>query len=194
MHPEVLEPAMKQARHGRLGRSELGGDLGQRPALQVMQLDRAALALGERGQSFGHSQQLFLANGMLARRRLIGGEPLFQARRRLVQCLVERPFAADVALASRQLAQHVGQVVAQDRTQPRRGLGLGFRPRWIVTQPLVGFQERLLDDPREVNLVAQPRGDLEPGQQPQVGAEPLQVVRPGAAGEPFRVDRGVETL
>jgi len=44
-------------------------------------------------------------------------------------------------------------------------------------QTLVSFQERLLNDPGKVDLVAQPRGDLEPGQQAQVGAEPLQVLR-----------------
>ena len=93
------------------------------------------------------------------------------------RAVLERPLPADIALAGRQLAQHVRQVVAQDRAQPCRGLGLGSRsPRRVVIEPLVGFQKRLLDDPREIDLVAQPRSDLEPGQEPQVGAKPLQVL------------------
>ncbi len=128
---------------------------------------------------------------MLAGRRLLGGEPLFHARRRLVERRVERPLQPDVPLPGRQLAQHVGQVVAQNRTQPARRppprLAACVR---IVNQALVSFQQRLLDDPGEVDLVAQPRGDLQPGQQAQVGAEPLQVLGlersqstiPGVAG------------
>src|SRR5271155_1026348 len=89
LHPQIFEAAMQKARDGRLGGIELGGDIGESPALKMMQLDRTALAFGESGQRFGHPQELFLANRTLARRRLIDREPLFQTRGRLVQCLLE---------------------------------------------------------------------------------------------------------
>ena len=84
----ALEPAVEQAGDGRLGCAELAGDLGQRPPLQVMQLDRAALAFGQRRERFGHLEQLFLTDRLPAGRRLLGGQPLFDARGRLVERLI----------------------------------------------------------------------------------------------------------
>src|SRR5271170_2970955 len=84
-----LESAVKQTRHGGLGRAELIGDFSERPSLEVMHLDRAALGFGERPERLGHSQYFLLANRMLAGRRLFSGEPSFQAQGRLVQCRVE---------------------------------------------------------------------------------------------------------
>ncbi len=54
-------------------------------ARQVMQLDRAALAFGKRGQRFRHFQELFVTDGLLAGGGLLGGQPLLDSRRRLVQ-------------------------------------------------------------------------------------------------------------
>ena len=66
--------------------------------------------------------------------------------------------------------------MAQDRAQPGRGLGVCSGSSGSVRQPLVGFQERLLNNPREVNLVAQAGSDLEACQQPEVSPKPLQVL------------------
>ena len=104
------------------------------------------------------------------------GQPVLQPRCRLVERRVQRPFPADVPLAGHQLAERIGQVMAEDRTQPRGGRLAGPLPSRLFLQRLVGLEQRLLDDPGQVDLVSQPRRDLHPGQQAQVGAEPLQVV------------------
>jgi hypothetical protein len=46
----------------------------------------------------------------------------------------------------------------------------------MVDQSLMSFQERLLNHARKIHLVAQPRRDLEPGQETKVSAESLQLV------------------
>ena len=171
----ALEPAVEQSGDGRFGRAELARDLGQRPALQVMQLDRAALAFRKLRKSLGHLEQFFVPDRLLAGRRLVGGQQLLDARGRLVDRRFERPLAAKVTLARCQLPQHVGQVVAQDRPQPAgdRG-GRSFRRR-MLEQALMSLEQGLLNDPGQIDLVAQPGCNFQTGQQIQVGAEPLEI-------------------
>ena len=47
----------------------------------------------------------------------------------------------------------------------------------------MSLEQRLLNDAGQIDLVAQPRCNFQPGQQIQVGAEPLELLRPE---RPFR--------
>ena len=66
--------------------------------------------------------------------------------------------------------------MAEDGPQPGRHLLLGAISGRSLDL-LKGFQQCLLDNPREVNPVAQSWGNLEPGQEGQISAEPLQILR-----------------
>ena len=183
MHPEVLEPAMKQARHGRLGRVELGGDLGQRPALKVMQLDRAALAVRERGQAIRPSATALPGEWRADWATSAGRRASVPVARRTGPV----PCSSDHSRrTSRLRAVNLRRASARLWLKIERSHAVVwasvFGALESVIQTLVGFQKRLLNDPREINLVAQPRSDLKPGQQPQIGTKPLQVAGPGAAG------------
>ena len=167
---------MKQARHGGLGRAQLGGDFRERPPLQVMQLDRPALGLGKCRQRFGHAEQFLLLHGVLAGRRLLGGEPLFEPRGRLVQCvrrastLASRPGAWLSASEARR-SDCGSRSTAARRWFPSRSSA----PMWPLAKSLVSFEQRLLNDTREIDPSRSRGDDLEPGQERQIGAEPLQV-------------------
>ena len=63
----ALRPRWSNAGDGRFGRAELESDLGERPALQMMQLDRPALAFGKSRERLGHPEQFFVADRALAR-------------------------------------------------------------------------------------------------------------------------------
>ena len=81
-----------------------------------------------------------------------------------LHCRGQRPIPPGVPLARGKLAEPVGQVVAEDRSQPCRRLGATARPR-SPRQLLVSLEERLLDDPGQIHPVVQSRRHLEPGQQ-----------------------------
>ena len=66
--------------------------------------------------------------------------------------------------------------MGQGLSEPGRLLGLVPRPELVVG--LVGLQQRLLDDPRQVNLALQAGVELQAGQQRQEFPEPLQLAFP----------------
>jgi hypothetical protein len=59
----------------------------------------------------------------------------------------------------------------------------------------VGFQERLLDQVRGIDLALEPTANLQPGQQGQIAAVPLQQLAQGtrvARSGPLYTSRGHE--
>ena len=152
----------------------------QRQPLQVVQLDGGALIVRQLSQGIRHPRQLFLALHLLAGRRLVGHQPRREALRRGVQCLLQRPLAVHVAHGGGQFAHLVGQVVGQDAPQPH-----GRRSRTLSR--LMRLQQGLLHDAGQVDLAAQPRIEVQPGQQVQVGPIALQVVGVGGHALPLKM-------
>jgi hypothetical protein len=154
---------VQQADGGRGAAAQVPGDLGHRPALQVMQLQRYPLGFREQGQGFGQAEELLVVVGLLARRGLLGRQPGLQPGRGLGQGRLQGALPGHVAPGPVQVAAGVGQVAGQDLAQPGGQLGLGLAPE--LRQGLVGLQQRLLDQVGGVQLGPQPRVQLQPGQQ-----------------------------
>ena len=134
------------------------------------EFQRRALVLGEGRHRLDHLHQPLLPDDLLARRGRLGVEPSVEPRRRLLDGLLqrERPLGPSAAPA----AEGVGDLAGEDRPEPGEVLGLG-RAAELVS-PLVGLQERLLDDVGGVDLRAEPRAELEPGEQPELFAQALR--------------------
>ena len=163
--PQLLQAAAQQAGDGRLGASQGRGDVGHRAVAQVVHLDDDALVLRQLGQGAGQAEQLLLTADPLAGRRLIGGQPRLDAGRRGVHGLFQRRLHVQLALV---LAGGVDQRVGQDAAQPAGLFGLGAAAELAAV--LVGLDQRLLDHVRRIELAAQPRVELQPGQQVEVVA------------------------
>ena len=113
---------MQQAGDGPFGLSHLRGGGCQRTTLQVMQRNGNSLRLGQRPQSVGQPQQVFVPDRLPAGRSLVGGEHPFDALRRLGQRFIQRAFPSDVALLATPAATRVAKVVGEDGAKPRRPL------------------------------------------------------------------------
>lgn len=137
-----------------------------------MHFDRAPLGLGQLFEGVGQLQRSFIEFRSLAGGRLIRGEPVVEARRRVAQIFFDRLLARNVAFRAVQIALGVGQVAGENLARPRGllsgGLAAKFRPMFV------SLQERLLDDIRCVELRSQPAAQLTPSQQAEVGAKWLQ--------------------
>ena len=139
----------------------------------MMQFDGSPLILGQLRQGGGQCQQLLIALGLFARRRLFRRQPGLDARRRLVESGLQRTLAADVAGRRGELADLVAQVIGQGVPQP----GRRQHPHLARAQCLVGLEKRLLHHAGQVHLALQASVELQPGQQAQVVAEAFRVGR-----------------
>ncbi len=166
---QLLQAAMDQSGDGAGRAVQPLGDLGQRPAVPVLQHQGVAGVRRQLLQGVGQLQRRLLALDLLARRRLFGRQKRFQPRRRSI----ERLFAVDVAGLGTEFTDLIRQVMGQQPAQPGRLLGLV--PVGDALPRQVRFQQRLLHDARKVDLALQTRVDLGARQQGQVGAEPFQV-------------------
>src|SRR5262249_31519076 len=77
--PQSPEPAPQQTGHGRLRPPQFPSHRADRSALEVVQLDRGALVLRQRGQGVGQPAQLLLPDGVLARRGRVGPQERLHA-------------------------------------------------------------------------------------------------------------------
>ena len=128
-----------------------------------MQFNDEPLLVGQLGEGAGELKQLFLVADAFAGRRLFGGEPGVQPRRGFVDGLFDGDLNGDLALV---FAGHVDEAVGEDAPQP---CGLfGGRAAAKLLAVLVGLDERLLHDVGRIEFAAQPRVELEAGQQMQV--------------------------
>jgi hypothetical protein len=110
--------------------------------------------------------------GLLARRRAGSGQQRPEPGGELVEAGGERAFQVHVAPGPREVADGVGEVVREDPPQPGRALlRRVFLP---AVHRLVRLQERLLDHVGRIELGAQPRVQVQAGQEPQVIAVRLQ--------------------
>ena len=173
---ELPEPALEQRGDGGRAPVEVPADLGQRPALAVLEQQRLALRLGQLGQGLHQQHRLLVPLGPLAGRRLLGGQPGVEPGGGLLDRLLERAFQRHVATAAAVVADGVGQGAGEDPPEPGRQLGRGPSPR-NCAEGLVRLQERLLHDVGRIQLAPQGRAELEPGQDAQVVPVPFQLGR-----------------
>ena len=149
---------MKQARHGRLGRPELGGDLGQRPALQVMQLDRPALTCRGAWPGFRPSARALPGEWRAGSATTAGRRASVPGARPTGR----EPFRATTPAGHRACGPSACATRPPGCGSRSSAATPWSRPRFAVAaarchRTLVGFQKRLLHNPREIDLVAQAR-------------------------------------
>ena len=133
-----------------------------------MQLHDPPLVLRQPGEGVGEPQQLLAADGPLARGGLVGREQSLQSGGRTLQLGLQRSLPAGIARLGVEPADRGRQGVRQDGAEP--GQPLAFGPAPELVPPLVGVEDRLLDDVGGVQLRAEPRAQLEPGEQQEVVA------------------------
>ena len=148
------------------------GDLGERPALAVLEHDHLAHQLGQFRQGLDHPQQLLVPFGTAARRGLVGGQPRGEPRGGTVQVGLERPLQGDVPLVPLVVLDRIGQSPGQDPPQPGdQDLGPGVAH---LRQSRVGAQHRLLDHVGRVELAAKFPVKVQLSQHREVLAERFQ--------------------
>ena len=138
-------------------------------------MEDEGLALGDGETSQGPCEQdgLLMTNGLLARRRLIGGEPRAQAGGRGFQTGFERANSGDIAFLPPLGADGVGEVSREDRSKPCRSLTVVSATELLTL--LIGLKQCLLHQIRGINPVIMSRSsELHPSQKSQVIPESLQ--------------------
>ena len=142
------------------------GHFGHREPLEVVQLHDPPLVLRQTGEGLGEPQQLLAADGPLARRGLVGREQALQPGRGALQLGLQGSLPPGVARLGLEPPGRRRQGVRQDGAEP--GQPLAFGPAPELVPPLVGLQDRLLDDVGGVELRAQAGAHLEPDEQQEV--------------------------
>ena len=117
-----------------------------------MQLHDPSLVLQQTGEGLGEPQELLAADGPLARGGLVGCEQAFQSGSGAIQLGLQRSLSAGIAGLGAEPSGRGGQGVRQDGAEP--GQPLAFGPAPELVPPLVGLQDRLLDDVRGVEFRA----------------------------------------
>jgi hypothetical protein len=176
--PQALEAPPQEPGHRGLALAHCPADLLHRKPLQVLQVERPPLVLGQPGQSLGQADQLLVALGLLVRRQLAGHQPGLQPGRRLLQLHLQRLLQVHVTARGAEAAGGVGQVAGEDLPQP--GGQLRLAAPLELGQRLVRLQQRLLYHVRRIEFRPQARVEVEPGQQAQVVPEALQGAAPAA--------------
>jgi hypothetical protein len=143
----------------------------------VVQFHSPPLVLAQLAQCPRQPQQLFVAVGLLRRRRLLGGQPALQAHHRLGQGRLQGPLQADGAGPGRVAAQRPPQGVSQDLPQPGSELGLGLTAELVAL--LVRLEQGLLHQVGRVELALQADVQLRRDEHAQVVPVALQRPRPG---------------
>jgi hypothetical protein len=152
--------------------------IGDCAALEVVQDHGLALSFGQLVQRVGQANRLFVALGMLTRRRLLRREPRCEPGGGCAQRRFQRMLAGHVALVPAEVAHGVGQVAREDLPQPRRTFAVTASAKLIAG--LVRLQKRLLHDVRGIQFALEARVQVQLGQQQQVGAKLLQRRAAGA--------------
>ena len=158
---------------------QLAGHFAQAPSLQMMQHDRFALGFRQLDRASAMRSRSSLRDAMRLGRRLIGGQPMGQPRRRFFDSRLQRLLASHVALIPAKGSQGVAQVIRQRPSQPGRQ---GFVVALELVLLDVGLQQRLLHDIRRVEFALCPAVELQPGQEKQV--RPIAVERQIEVFEP----------
>ena len=173
----MFQAAFQKSGHGVRGSIESCGDLGQGAALPVVQDKGLALRLGEPGQGIGQMDGLLVPHGLLAGRRLLGGQPSSQAGRRASR---DRPRSDALERCLASAAPGPGS--RRPRCGPGSPAATPPAPRRLC--PGTG---RASDRPREASAARDPKDPAGPSigaklharQQVQVIAELFQTRRIG---------------
>ena len=173
--PQGLQSPMEQARDRGGAAAQLDGDGRHRVPLPEVQDDRVALGLGEPLDGVGDAAGAFVGLGLAARSGVVPGKPAVESTRRLLDELLQRAFAVDVAPGAAEVAGGVRQDARQDLSEPAGEFGIVRSPELLLG--LVGLQERLLDEVGGVELGLEPPVPGDPGQQLQVRAELFELGR-----------------
>ncbi len=124
--------------------AQLPADVSDRAPLEVVQHHGLALSLGQSVERSGQVDGLFIALGLLARRRLLRRQPGVEPGRLGIEGRFQPVLAGHGALVPAEVAHRMGQVPPQDLPQPGRALAVVLAAELVAG--LVGLQQRLLHD------------------------------------------------
>jgi hypothetical protein len=136
--------AENQPGYGLAAPAQAPADVCQGQALQVVQLDGAALVVGQLEDRFGQSCESLLVDRRTAGGRCLARQPDLQPHRRRFEGLLQRLFSHPLLAPRPQSADLVGEDVGQRAAQPSRLLG-GAGQKAVAG--LIGHEECLLHDP-----------------------------------------------
>ena len=152
----------------------LVGNFLQRTIPQVFLNHDVSLINRQLEQGAGQLQHLLVSFRRHAGGSLIRRQPLFHARRGLVEIAGQRSLTINVSLVAMATSQFVDQDSGENLSEPRGKDRRALIPEFRKSR--MGFQERQLNDIRGIQLPSQLYSQLRVGERPQIAAVRFQKV------------------